>query len=428
MSDKKSNRREFIKETTKTGLAVGSLVGGLTAASYARVLGANERIRIGVIGCGGRGSWHIGWLQRVKESGENLEVMAACDIWSRNRERGAGIMAERFGGKPIQVKHHADLLARDDLHAVVVATADHQHCTHLRDAVKAGKDVYVEKPIALDLEDLNKAYDVVTASKQVVQHGTQGRSSAGALATKAFLQEGKLGALLRVEESRSHYIPYWNHYTNPGSEAETDWKAFLCGTPDQPFDADKHGAWMGYRPFSNGTVGGWMSHMSDFIHFATGCGFPVTAVAQGGVYGSTTKPGRDCPDSVTCLLEYAEGFVTSFTTHFGNGANDGDTLFGSKGIMRINPPDGNSGGIKPLVSGTGSEHPEKIQDDESALEEIAQDDHMTNWVKCIRSRQQPNAHMERGYQHGVAVILGDRALVEGRKMRFDSGARTIVPA
>ena len=122
------------------------------------------------------------------------------------------------------------------------------------------------------------------------------------------------------------------------------------------------------------------------------------------------------------------GFSTLFMTHFGNGANNYTMAFGTKGTMTLNDPDGNVDGIGPRVSGEGSEHPEKLSDQETYLKEISQDDHMVNWLKCIKSRDLPNAHMEHGYKQGVAVLLAEEARVQERKMKFDQTKREIVPA
>lgn len=426
MKGKDQTRREFIKRSAVTGVAIGAMASSSTAASYGRISGANDRIRVGMIGCGGRSRYHMGWIHRCSRE-ENVAIVAACDIWIKQRERATEIIKERFGMAPRIYKYYQDLLDDPEIDGVVIATPDHQHCAQLCDAVRANKDVYVEKPICNDLDELNRAYDVVKSSKSVVQHGTQGRSSRGAGSAREFFQSGKLGKLLRVEECRSHYVPYWNNYRGPEKEEETDWKAFLMHLPYRPFNPDQHAAWMGYRDFSTGTVGGWMSHFSDFIHYVTGCGFPVHGVAQGGIYSPTSVKGRTCPDTVTVILEYAEGFTTSYTTHFGNAANNYTIFFGSKGIMEIGYPDGNSpGGINPRVSGEGSEHPEKVSET-MELEEIKQDDHMLNWLKCMRSRKAPHADMEAGYMQGVAVVLGDRAWMEGRKMVFDPGRREIRP-
>jgi predicted dehydrogenase len=319
------------------------------------------------------------------------------------------------------------VLDAKDIDAVIIATPDHQHCGMLVKAVQAGKDVYIEKPIAMNMAELNRAYDVVTASSQIVQHGTQGRTCPGAASAKAFIQDGGLGKLLRIEESRSFYNPYWNFQPTVERESDTDWKAFLFGLPDRPFDGEACGGWMGYRPFSTGPVGGWMSHFSDLNHYVTGCDIPVAGVCQGGVYSPTSKPGRDAPDTVTAILEYKEGFTTLFTTHFGNGANDYRMWFGTKGIMRTSAPDGYPDGIQPKVSPEGSEHPEKIKQ-EIALENNSVEGHMENWIRRCRERKQPNADMKAGYKHGVAVLLCDLAMVHGRKMVFDAAKREIRPA
>lgn len=413
-------RRDFLR----TSIATGTAIHTLQAAGYSRVIGANDRIRIGMIGTGGRGRYHIGWLHRVSEAGQPLEIVSACDIWSRQRELASQEIEKRFENKPKLFKQYKELLDQPDIDAVVIATCDHQHCTMLGDAVQAGKDAYVEKPIAMTLDELIKANDIVKASNRIVQHGTQGRSSAGAASAKEFIQSGQLGKILRIEECRSHYIPYWNHYPKPQSEEETDWKAFLFNRPYRPFDPDQHACWMGYRDFSSGTIGGWMSHFSDFLHYVTGCGFPVSATAQGGIYSPTSEPQRTCPDTVTAILHYDEGFTTSYTTHFGNSANNYTTFFGDRGTMFVLDPDGNVNGIAPVVTGEGSEHPDKIKE-KLVLPNTTDEDHMTNWVRCVRERKQPNADMDQGYKHGVACILADRAYEEGCRMMYDHNKREI---
>jgi predicted dehydrogenase len=406
----------------------GALLAGAPSPQAAHgVPGANDRIRVGMIGCGGRNTWLVGkWLADASKE-HNAQVVACCDIWRQRRERAAAMVKEKFGVAAKAYSDYRKLLDDPDVDAVIIATPDHQHCTMLADAVRAGKDVYVEKPIAMTIEELNAAYDAVKQSKAIVQNGTQGRTCAGAAAAREFVQSGKLGKLLRVEESRSFYTPYWNGYKGPDKEEDTDWKAFLFNRPLRPFDSDQHGAWMGYRDFSTGTVGGWMSHFSDLVHFITGCGFPTLAVAQGGIYSPTSEKKRTCPDTFTGILEYPEGFATSYTTHFGNGTNDYMMLFGTKGVMRTGPPDGWPNGIEPVVAGDGSDAPDAIKE-KKALENEANETHIANWLRCIRSRKPPNADMEAGYKQGVAVLLADRAFVEGRRMTFDPARREIRPA
>lgn len=418
-----SSRRDFLR----TGMVAGAALTSISArTSRAATRGPNDTIRIGSIGFGSRGTWHANWLKKVSDR-QKVALVAVSDIWNNHRDHAVGTVKNLFGAEPKIHHDYRELLDRNDIDAVVIATPDHQHCGMLIDAVKAGKDAYIEKPIAMNIDELNRAYDAVKAAKAVVQHGTQGRSCAGAASARDFVQSGKLGKILRIEESRSFYNPYWNFYPPVEKEGDTDWKAFLYNLPMRPFDGEACGGWMGYRDFSTGTVGGWMSHLCDFIHFVTGAKCPKYAVAHGGIYSPTSKKGRDCPDTFNAILDYSEGFTVSYWTHFGNGDNDYIKWFGTKGTMQTGAPDGWPDGIAPKVSGSGSEHPEKIKE-AVALENNVVQDHMENWLECIRTRKAPAADMEAGYRHGVAVVLADRAYVEGRKMMFDEARRTIVPA
>ena len=428
MSDK-ITRRTFIEKSGQSALWGGAVLAGATARSALAVPGANDRIRIGMIGCGIRTRGMTMREMPDEPKQHNIEVAACCDVWKQQVETRAALIKEKHGNDPKIYRDYRKVLDDPNIDAVVIATPDHQHCTMLIDAVKAGKDVYIEKPIAMNMKELNAAYDAVKASKAVVQHGTQGRSSRGASAARDFVQSGKLGKILRVEECRSFYYPYWNGQPDgPEKESDTDWKAFLFNRPDRPYDRDQHGHWMGYRDFSTGPVGGWMSHFSDLTHFITGCGLPVAAVAQGGIYSPTSVKPRDCPDTITGILEYAEGFTTCYTTHFGNAANTYRMFFGSKGVLNFSSPEGGRDrDIAPVVSGQGSKHPDKIKG-KKRLESGQYEHHLTNWIRCIRERKQPIADMEAGYAHGVAVLLVDRAYVEGRKMVFDRERREIRPA
>lgn len=419
---KTTNRRSFLGR----GLAASGILGAFSASSYSRVPGANERIHIGMLGSGWRSIWHIGWIYRTSRD-EEIEVSAVCDIWNKRRSEGVAEVVKRFQMRPRSCQNYKVMLDDASIDAVIISTPDHQHCRQLIDSVQAGKDVYVEKPVAMSLQELNTAYDVVQASGRVVQNGTQGRSSRGAQSARAFIQSGRLGTVIRVEQSRSKFVPYWNHYPQPQSEAETNWPAFLANRALRPFDPDQHGHWAGYRDFSSGTIGGWMSHFSDFVHFALDSEEPAHATADGGIYSPTSEPQRTCPDTVSAFLHYREGFSTLYTTHFGNAANDYMIFFGTKGIMRVNDPDGNREGIGPVVSGEGSDDPERIVEEE-VLDNSTAEDHMSNWVRCMRSREVPNAGMDEGYKQGIACILADRSLHEGCRMVFDSSTRTINPA
>jgi len=252
----RTNRRAFLRDGIAAGAGAGLAFSRVTASSYGRVIGANDRVNLGLIGCGGRGQGIFESL--VKPANANAALAA-----------------------------------------------------------------------------LNRCYDVVKSSKLAVQNGSQGVSCPGARAVKQFIAAGKLGKLFRIESTESLPAPYWMYYRGPKTAAETDWNAFLCNREHRPFDAHQHASWMGYHDFSSGAIGGWMSHFINFVHFVTGCGFPVAAAAFGGEYASTNDPRCDAPDQVTVILEYAEGFHTQFVSHFGSSINSETTLFMfEKGSLR----------------------------------------------------------------------------------------------
>ncbi len=419
------NRRTFIKKGLAAGTA-GLALSRMTAAGYGRVIGANDRINIGLIGCGGRGR---GLIQVMREADpEAATLVAACDVHKSRLEDYRNEQEKASGHKPKGYRDPRELLADKEIDAVVIATPDHQHCGFAIDAIEAGKHVYVEKPLpglACDLPALNKLYDTAKASRLAVQVGTQGASCRGVQAIKKVIEEGKLGKLFRVESTQTLKKPYWVGYKGPETEAETDWKAWLYNRPYRPFDAKMHAKWMGYSEITSGTIGGWMSHFINMVHYVTGCGLPKAAVAWGGRYAPTNDPDCTAPDQTDVVLEYAEGFHTQFTSHFGNAIDNEKTIFMfENGTIRCKF--GHMPG-NPILSGEGvkKDFEEKpLLEDEPPSPLVL---HLKNWLDCIRSGAQPNAHIELGYKHGIAVVMGDVSWNVHRKVTFDPKTREVKP-
>ena len=427
MKQHEPTRREFMGGAVVAGAAAGLALSPQSAASAARVIGANDRINLGLIGCGGRGPWIL--QNMVKPSNANTALVAVCDIWKHRQKTYPSEAAEQFGLKPKVYADYHKLLEDPEVDAVIIATPAHQHCRQTIDAVTAGKHVYVEKPIApvaSDLAELNECYDVVSASKPAVQHGSQGVSCPAARAVKDFIAEGRLGKLFRAESVESLPVPYWIPYKGPKTEDDTDWKAFLYNRAYRPFDAHQHASWMGYHDFSSGAICGWMSHFINTFHFVTGCAFPVAATAFGGRYAPTNDPRCDAPDQVTVVLEYEEGFHTQFTSHFGSSIDSESTLYMfEKGALRtrfghnLGNPSYSSEGVDTSIEA------QKLLDVDPTYPGQA---HVSNWFDCIRNGGQPNANMEYGYKQGIAVLLGDMAYTLGRRVIFDREKREIRPA
>ena len=411
MNDQNLSRRHFV---------AGSLAA--SAAGYSRALGANDRVRVANIGCGRRGL--LRELIQLKDSA-NIEIAAVCDTWRQKREKAAADVKEFTGKEPLQTAHLAEVLARKDIDAVVIATPDHLHCTMLIDAIKAGKDVYVEKPLAMSMRELLRAYDTVKRSDRIVQIGTQMRSYPNSGGAKKMIAAGELGKILKVEQVRNGYSPYWMSYggqvffSEKPAEADVDWKAFLGDRKARPFDATQYQGWYGFRDFSRGPHTNLMVHFIDLVHYVTNASIPKRVVAMGGTY--RWKNEFDNPDSVEVALEYPEGFMVRYCTVFGTGAGNYAKWFGTRGTLdakNLSPSQ------KWVVSGQGSGEPDRIKEEvEVAPVETAH--HMQNFLECVRSRQQPIAPIEAGYAHSVAVIMADDALTTGRRMLYDAAKREV---
>lgn len=411
------NRREFLHRSAAT-----ALLG--TAASQSRVLGANDRVRVANIGCGRRGL--LKELLQLKDTA-GIEVAAVCDTWRQKREQAAEQVKEFTGQSPLAVPHLEEVLERKDIDAVVIGTPDHLHCTQLVEAVRAGKDVYVEKPLAMNMKELVRAYDAVKKSGRIVQVGTQMRSYPQAQGLKQFLDAGELGRTLKVVQARNSYSPYWMSYggdafssLKPAPE-DVDWKAFLGDRKARPFDPGQYQNWYGYREFSRGPHTNLMVHFIDLVHFVNGLQFPRRVVALGNTY--RWKESFDAPDSVEVALEYPEGLMVRYTTVFGNGAGSYAKWFGTRGTVDARNL---SSRETWTASGDGSQEPDKL----TAAVDLPRPEtphHMQNWMECIRSRRQPVAPIEAGFAHSVAVIMADEAMMTGRRMTYDAARREVIP-
>jgi predicted dehydrogenase len=395
----------------------------MTALSYQRVLGANDRIRVANIGCGRRQLLRD--LMTVKDSAQ-ITVTAVCDTWKQKLDAAVAQVQEFAGNTPAATPRYLEAMNRADVDAVVIGTPDHQHCTMLVDAIKAGKHVYVEKPLAMNMEELIRAYDAVKASDRVVQVGTQMRSYPQARGLKAFLEKKGLGTMLKVEQVRNGYSPYWMSFGGPSYTGappraeDVDWQAFLMGREKRPFDANQYQNWYGYSDFSQGPHTNLMVHFIDLMHFTTGVEFPSKVVAMGGTY--RWKAAYDVPDSVEVVYEYPEGFMVRYCTMFGNGANNYAKWFGTLGTAdaaRLSPRE------RWVATGEGSGEPDKIAS-RIEMDEPPTPHHMQDFIECIRTGRKPIAPIEAGFSHSVAVIAADKALREGRRFTYNAQKRAIL--
>ena len=397
-------RREFMSKTAIGAAGLAFVGTGMLSSS--RAYGANDRLSIGMVGPGQRGRSLMGDFHKAADAA-NAEITAVCDIWTVNQDRGAKMVKDWWGKEPRRFRNLEDMLALDDLDGVIVATADFQHARMLAQAVKAGKDVYCEKPMANDLEDAENALKAVTDSGRVVQIGTQRRSDGTHAAAAELMKSGVLGTICKVDVSWNYYGARWRRGDlNEVKEQDVDWKRFLMGKRYRPFDPHQYMEWRLFRDFSSGIPDQWMSHMIDVVHWLTGEQFPSSVVAHGGTY--VWKDGRENGDTFQALLEYPKGFLASYSTTFGNDAGNSTKIYGTKGMLDCDT-------WKCTGSGGGDQ---KITE-EIAIKALPSVSHMGNWLDCMRSRKQPNASILGAYSSSVAVIMATRALHSGTKVMYD---------
>ena len=260
----------------------------VAAASAARIQGANDRIRIGLVGAGGRGTNHITDLAHLKDL--NIAITAICDVWRPNREKAAAAVEKEFGVKPRTTTDYREMVEWKDIDAVVIAPPDFAHPIVLKAAVEAGKDAYVEKPFATTFPEAKAAYLAVKASRQIVQVGTQKRSDPLFMGAAKLVQSGALGKVTRVEMTVNFQQPRWARPNERVDAADVDWERFRMGRIERDFDWRLLREWQLYPETTNGIPGLWMSHFIDLVPWYLGAPYPAGAVSNGGVLPVEGRP------------------------------------------------------------------------------------------------------------------------------------------
>jgi predicted dehydrogenase len=413
--DRSVSRRTILKAGVGTGAAWA-----VSAASYARVKGANDRIAIAQIGCGDRGlNAHMinGIGPFAKE--QNIEVTAVCDPW-RVRQEMASAAAEKIYGRPARkFSTYRDVVVLKDIDAVMIASPDVHHTRHLRAAALTGKDAYCEKPLAMDFDKLKGTVDAVKKANIVVQVGTQLRSMSSFTGCRELYKTGILGTVARIEQRRNNEKPYWYSYLKEVKEEDVDWKEFLGDLPYQPFNPVKYSGWYGYREFSDGPTCGYGSHYLDLVHYITGAKFPTSSVSLGGTYTYNDEHHFTCPDHVQALWTYPEGFMVSYSTLCGNSSDSRLEIQGDEGVLDMT----NWG--SPFLSAEGGAQRRGRIRGKVPVKEVPMPDHFLDWLQCLRSRKTCNASIDAGYQHAVACLMAVKAFDTGKRQVYDVEKREI---
>lgn len=441
------SRRHFINQSVKASAAMYAAAMGFSAKSYGNIIGANDRVRVGIVGFSDRFRQSLcpSFLTHYEEL--NFDIVAVSDLWKLRREEGQSFLKEKLGHDVQACVNNDELYRIKNLDAVIISTADFQHALHAIEAVKAGKDAYVEKPFAETMEDNRAALKAIKASDRIIQVGSQRRSGGNYVSAAEFVQSGKFGAITMVELT-------WN-VNQPGRwrrpalvaicrEEDTDWKRFLMNRPFESWDPRKYLEYRLFWPYSSGMPGQWMSHQIDTVHWFSGLRHPRSVVANGGIY--MWKDGRKNWDTTTAVFEYGpqddlkSGFQVMFTSRMHNGdENPAEIYYSNGGELNLNTNTiSPQGGLRENHASAMNMKPNllpviKLIDNADKAVASANtgadrltSNHMRNFMECVRSRKQTNAPVEAGYSHSIANIMTNAAVHTGYKVIFDEKKQEVM--
>jgi predicted dehydrogenase len=386
----------------------GSLA--FTAASYSRILGANDRLGLGVIGCGERGRGDMRLF--LKQTG--VQVVAVCDIYGEMIDR-----AQQMAPGAQAFTDHRKLLELKEVDIVLIATPDHWHAQTTIDALNAGKDVYVEKPLTLKIEEGPEIVKAARVNERICQVGMQQRSGPHYIqAKKEYIDTGRLG---KITLARTWWHGNVYHLRRAPERlrqkpSNLDWARFLGPVKWRDWDPQQYWNWRAYLDFGGGQITDLFTHWVDVVHMFLGQDIPVSAVAAGGVY--VYKDGRTAPDTINVLLEYPNDLTVTFEATLAPGLRGAAVEFvGTEGRLWIDRSrfefQSAEKGAQPVV--VKAPNPDMTAD------------HIANFLECVRTRKLPNGDVLIGHRSAQASHLGNIAYLQKRRIRFDPVHEEILP-
>ncbi|HDZ07398.1 hypothetical protein LCGC14_0118930 [marine sediment metagenome] len=442
-----NKRRNFIK---KTSLAAGGIFLGanaMSASSYRKIIGSNDRVRVGVVGFSNRVKGALIPAFNGHSKAQNFEIVGVSDIWNRRRDEGSAFIKEVTGNKIKQWRNNEEMYADNKIDAAIISTADFQHALHTVQAANAKKDVYCEKPFAETMADARIGMKAVKESGIVFQIGSQRRSGNNYHAANDYIKSGKFGDIVMVEMTWNVNQPgRWRlpKLTSEIRESDTDWKRYQMNRPEAAWDPRKYLEYRLFWPYSSGIPGQWMSHQIDTVHWFSGLNHPRSVAANGGIY--LWKDGRRNFDTMSAVFDYgpaddlSSGFQVTYSSRFTNSAGGTKEIYYSNGgelNLDTNKVSDNGGLDERHASGMGmkpnklegfnlSDNAPKVVTSANTGADDMTSMHMLNWMECVRSRKTTNGPIEAGYNHSIANIMTTAALRTGLKATFDEKTQNVL--
>ena len=433
MSTRKS-RRAFLEEAGKGAAALAALAPLASSAAaqsnrksafvQGRVIGANDRINVGFVGCGGRMGSHIRYLAtRAKEKGD-VQLIAVNDIYDKRKQQ-----ARQMAGVDEKSVYHdyRELSSRPDIDVVVIASPDHWHHLHTIAALKNGKDVYLEKPMTYTIEEAKEIAELVSASKRIVQVGSQYTSMDHFHKSKQAIKDGLIGQVVWASGGfgrNRNKKGEWNYAIDPeANEKNLDWKAFLGPAQKRPYDPERYFRWRKYWDYSGGIATDLFYHTMSPLLMTIGPEFPLRATASGGIF---KQKDREVPDTFFTNVDYPN-FTIQLACSVASGVGAPLVIHGSEGTIAIAEDSENLSNTSIKVT-PDREFAEDFKK-KTGVEKLeipvqtstrGSHPHMENFLDSVRSRKDPNLPADLGYKAMVAIRMGVDAYRQGATMFFDA--------
>jgi len=414
------NRRDFVRTVSQTTLFTAATV-NFPLVSRGRVIGANDRIGVGFIGVGGRGNSHLATVRKLIMAGENLQIVAACDAYRYRLDEATA----RYNAKGYM--KHLELLADPAVDVVLIATPDRRHVPQAMDAIRAGKDVYCEKPMGHWSQfDLCRDFcDETKRLKRVVQVGNQGNSSPAWGKVRDLIQQGVVGKLQHVQAGYYRLGDWGERMRIPDPEAkpgpDLDWEGFLGDAPKVPFTVERFFSWRRYLDYAGGPCTDFFPHVFTPFVSALGLNYPSLVVASGGIFKFTTYD-REVPDTFNMCADFPEKASVVLVCTQANEYVTEPAIRGDAGTLTLQDAGGWESGFGSITVIPTKGKPEVVP----GMKTEATSLHWKNFIHCVRTREKPVSDVEFALKVQAALCMGMLSLLNRKVATFDAAARRIV--
>jgi predicted dehydrogenase len=435
------NRRTFLKSTGVAGATLGLAGSALAAKPSARVLGANDRINVGVIGVGGRGTYVGRTFAEVGKDKANAQVLAVCDVYQKRVTANKTAHKERYQTEVEGYLDYREVLNRNDVDAVVIATPDHWHAKIALEAMDKGKDVYLEKPMCHTVEEAKQLIDTVKETKRVLQVGSQTTSGDQWHKAKQAIADGMIGEMILSQGSyhRNSREGEWNwpidKEAGPDKKGEDfiDWKMWLGPAPNRPYNADRFFRFRKYWDYSGGIATDLFFHVAAPMNICWGTPqYPYKVMAGGGIY--VFKDEREVPDTFHLIGEYSRGHSIVLSSSMANSQHIPGLIRGHKGSL-IMVEHGRFEGyapyitVRPELRVMGDEYRDKWGETDIKIQVENKDtmvSHVGNFLECMRTRQKPTLDVETAAKAQVLITMAVMSYRQGKVLYFDEQKYKVV--